>query len=488
MPSRPPQKVRTTAGRRPRPPAALLLAGWWLAGLSALACKKETESLVIVALSAAPADTTLTTVSLTAATVVHTFSLPSGRGLSATPISFGLYLPSSITGQVSITASATGGDAGACSGYVGNGQALILEGGTANVDLTLVPGNTCTTDGGSPHGTSPPSLARCTEYSHDVDPTATCVAGDGVTDIPITDVAFTHDGKLLFTAGEDSRVKVWNWNESTLSLTAEGHELDTSSGFTYVAVSPDDKLIAVGSPGGTLTVWNIGGTWSVAANLTGITGDIYGVAFSPDSQTLYAVDTGGNLTSYGRTSMAPAQVVALNPIAVPFVLGVSTTESDGNFWLGVGYANGDASLIHVVAGAPGAEFPFTVSSTSSGIYTLTFSPDGLSVESGSDNGSFGIWSVPLPSPATARSPAIGITTDWVYGAGFHPAGKVIAIAAGSDDDDRQLGIWNLTTGLSVSAVSKAQLSYRPSAVVFSPDGTTMVAGERECGKIIVCAD
>lgn len=461
---------------------------------------------MIVALTAAPADATLTTVSITAATAAHTFSLPAGRGLSSTPISFGLYLPSSVGGQITIAATATGTAGGACAGYRGNTTALVSAGGTADVDLALQPGSGCPTDGGggtdggagtdggngadggSPHGTSPPSLAHCTEYSHDVSPNAACVSGDGITDVDITDVAFTHDGKLLFTAGEDSRVKVWSWNESTLGLTAEGHELDTSAGLTYLAVSPDDKLVAVGSPGGRLTVWNIGNSWPIAANLSGIGGDIYGVAFSPDSQTLYAIDTDGDLTSYVETSTAPDQTTALNSLAVPFVLGVSPTESDGNFWLGVGYDNGDASLIHVVGGARGPEFPFTVSGTSSGIYTLSFSPDGLSVESGSDNGSFGIWSVPLPTPASPRSPKIAVTTDWVYGAAFHPAGNAVAIAAGSDDDDRQLGIWSLTTGQAVSAVSKAQLSYRPSAVTFSPDGTTMVAGERECGKVIVCAD
>jgi hypothetical protein len=94
---------------------------------------------VIVALTAAPADATLTTVSITAATVTHTFSLAAGRGLSSTPISFGLYLPSSVGGEITVAGSATGTDTGACAGYRGNTTALVLEGGTANVDLALRP-------------------------------------------------------------------------------------------------------------------------------------------------------------------------------------------------------------------------------------------------------------------------------------------------------------------------------------------------------------
>jgi WD40 repeat protein len=376
----------------------------------------------------------------------------------------------------------------------------VIAGGTSNADVALQPGNTCTTgpdsgttgpDGGaggsSGHGSSPPSLAHCTEYGHDLDPAAACVTGDANTDVVITDVAFSHSGKTLYTAGVDSRVKVWVWDEATLSLTAEGHELDTSAGFSYVAVSPDDKLVAVGSTGGRLTIWNVGGTWSIAGNLTGITGDIYGVAFSPDSKTLYAIDTDGNLTSYVGT-VSPTVVTLLNPVSVPFVLDASTIESDGSFWLGVGYSDGDASLLHVVGGNVGPEFPFTVSTGLSGTYTMRFSADGTLVESGTDDGSFGIWSVPLPTPANPRSPPIAITTDWIYGAAFHPTGASIAIAAGGSDANRQLGIWTLATGAPMSAVSNSALSYRPTAVAFSPDGTTLVAGEHSCGKLIVCAD
>jgi hypothetical protein len=29
---------------------------------------------------------------------------------------------------------------------------------------------------------------------------------------------------------------------------------------------------------------------------------------------------------------------------------------------------------------------------------------------------------------------------------------------------------------------------RPTAAVFSPDGRTLVVGEHNCGKILVCAD
>jgi WD40 repeat protein len=480
-------------GWRPRRSPSAHLASALLAGLSlwAVACKKETESLVIVALTAAPADPTLTTVSITAATVTQTFALPQGQGLSATPVSFGIYLPSGISGQIDIQATASGAGVAGCAGYAGSTTALVVAGGTSDVAISLQTGSTCPTDagtdGGGHHGDSPPSLANCTEYDHDVSPTAPCVSGDSTTDVEMTDVAFTPDGKLVFTAGEDSRVKVWTWDGTT--LVPEGHELDTTGGFTKIAVSPDGKLIAAGSTGGRLTVWNVGGTWMVAANLTGITADVNDVTFSPNSQLVYAGDQDGNLTTYAETSVAPASTTPLRASTTPFSVTASPTASDGSYWLGIGYGDGNAGLIHVVGGTLGTEIPFTVSpSITGGIYTMRFSPDGTALETGAEDGSFAIWSVPLPTPATPRTPKIGLHTDFVFGAAFHPAGALIAIGAGGSDADRALGIWTLATGAVLSTVSNTALSHRPTAVAFSPDGTTLVAGEHSCGKIIVCAD
>jgi WD40 repeat protein len=457
--------------------------------LSAISCKKETESLLVVALTATPTDATLTTVAVTAATVRQTFALPAGQGLSSAPISFGVYLPSGLGGTIDVAVSASGTDSGACGSYQGSGSATVVTGGTAQIAIVLRPGTGCSPDGGADgghHGDSPPSLARCTEYDHDLTSGA-CVSGDPSSDVEITDVAFTPDGKLVFTAGEDSRVKIWTWDGTTLA--PEGDELSTAGGFTKIAVSPDGKLVAAGSMGGALTVWNVMSGWTVAATLTGITGDVYDVRFSPNSQILYAADSDGNLLSYARTSMAPATTMLLRTGTSAFSLAVSPTSSDGNFWLGVGYGDGNAGLIHVLSGALGPEFPFTVSpSITGGIYTMQFSPDGTLLEAGAQDGSFGIWSVPLPSPASPRTPPVAISTKFVFGAAFHPSGTSVAIGAGDSDANRQLGIWTIATGAALSAVPPGLISHRPTAVAFSPDGTTLVAGEHACGKIIVCAD
>ncbi|HZL17701.1 MAG TPA: hypothetical protein VFG23_08150, partial [Polyangia bacterium] len=94
-------------------------------------CSKE--SLVVVALTSADARAaTVDTVELSVASVGKTFSLPAG--LSQTPVSFGVYLPSSSTGVVTVSASASGG--GFC--FSGSTTAAVPSAGsTVMVSLAL---------------------------------------------------------------------------------------------------------------------------------------------------------------------------------------------------------------------------------------------------------------------------------------------------------------------------------------------------------------
>jgi WD40 repeat protein len=331
-----------------------------------------------------------------------------------------------------------------------------------------------------------PSLAHCTEYIHSVNQTAGCLSGDPATDVEITDVAFTPDGKLLFTAGWDSRVKVWTWNGSVLA--PEGHDLPTGGGLTSLAVSADNKLIAAGAVGGQLTIWNIIPTWQVAANLTGIANDVNGVAFGPD-RTLYAVDDMQNFFVYTSANVAPKSTMMLRTF--PFVIGASPTLSDGSYWLGIGYEDGDASLINVNGGTLGAEIPFSVSLGIAGIYAMKFSFDGRLVASGADDGSFGIWQLPAPgsgAPPTALSPAINLSTDFFWSAAFHSSNAYIAVADGSQPSNRRLAIWNVATGALQASVPLTSLGFQARSVAFSPNGRALVVGERNCGKVLVCVD
>ena len=480
---------------------------------AAAACKKE-DSLVVVSLTASPADTALVSVSLTVDGVTKSYPLTNGLSDSS-PTTFGLYLSSDVTGSFTVHASASDGTA--CGGYVGASTApiTVTTGGTVATNVVLTPGNTCPVDGGGTGGSgtggsgtggsgtggsgtggtpgAPPSLAHCTEYVHNADPTAACVAGDPSTDVEITDVAFSPDGKLVYSAGNDSRVKIWSWNEANTTLTAEGHVLATSGGFSTLALSSDNTLVLAGSQNGAATAWNVGTTWSIAGTLMGLTADVNGVAFAPGSTnkdfTIYTADADSNLYIYNLTSLSPVSEVVLRTTATPYTLAASPAASDGSYWLSVGYSDGDASVIDVDGqGYIGDETPFTVSTGLSGVYTTQFSPDGTMLEAGTIDGSFGIWSVPLSSSKTPRAPQIAIGTDSVFGGAFDPTSHYVAIAGGLSVNTRKIGLWTVATGAAAATVPTTLFAQRPTAVAFSPDGKALAVGEHNCGKLLICAD
>jgi hypothetical protein len=499
------------------------LLGVMLAGaLFFGACSKEKESLVLVAVTGTPPDTTLKTLHLTVGATTKTFDLATGLG--ATAITYGVYVGSSEIGKVDVSASATGTDP--CDSYMGFGSASISEAGdTANVSIPLSRQPGCATDGGldaqpgvggggggvtgsggsgtggtgvggggghvgtgggggsgtGGSGTGGGNVAslNCVAYNHNETTTA-CSLTSGVNDTTIYGVAFSHDSKYLFSSGDDGRVKVWNWDGHT--ITAEG-TVFSSTGATYLALSDSNMLVAEGSEFGDVSIWNIG-PWTLAATLNGVFGDVYGLAFAPDGKTLYTIDSDSVLSVFVSTSTDIDSSVQLR--STTFVLAASPLESDGTYWLAIGYDDGGASLINVASdGSLGAEIPFIVTSGSP-TYALQFSHDGKFLAAGAEDGTVGIWSVPLSTTTDPISPPLSITTTWIDYLAFSPSDANLAIAAGGTIATRQLGIWNVATGAEVSSAPLPSLAYQPYSVAYTADGKTIAAGEHDCGIILVC--
>jgi WD40 repeat protein len=67
-------------------------------------------------------------------------------------------------------------------------------------------------------------------------------------------VRFSNDGKLVFSASDDRRIKAWNVDKKTLDYTLEGHD-----GYVYsLCVFPSGKFIASGSGDKQVKVWDLG--------------------------------------------------------------------------------------------------------------------------------------------------------------------------------------------------------------------------------------
>lgn len=109
---------------------------------------------------------------------------------------------------------------------------------------------------------------------------------------------FSPDASLLAGASLDGSVTVWNLNQRTVAA-----RLKPGAVAVYtIAISHNGKLLAVGDSGGTATLYDVARGRRTGPPLTGNSGGVSGLAFSPDDKTLAAVGNDGALRLWDVTT------------------------------------------------------------------------------------------------------------------------------------------------------------------------------------------
>jgi WD40 repeat protein/tetratricopeptide (TPR) repeat protein len=260
-------------------------------------------------------------------------------------------------------------------------------------------------------------------------------------------LAFSTDGRSLFTAGNDGLAIRWDTTSGVQLASFKGH----TGWVLAVAVSPDGKLLATGSVDDTVRIWSIE-TGEERATLKPQKGSIRALEFSSDGRTLAAATESGaimwelaNLETRGVPH--PNRVLAL------------AIAPDGKMLLTGGEDR--TSRLWDIADEQGGERLQTYFASS-----VQFRPDEQTLAVGHWDGSVTLWDV-RRSEKTATFRGDG---QRIFGVSFSHDGEMLA-AVGAP---KTAILWETASGKIIKSLRGHQDIIR--AAAFSLDDELLVTG------------
>jgi WD40 repeat protein/serine/threonine protein kinase len=265
-----------------------------------------------------------------------------------------------------------------------------------------------------------------------------------------TFIALTPDGKLLASGGDSGPIKLWD--------IPSGHErgsLPGAGSWDWVAFSPDGRTLAA-SNDTTVQLWDLA-TRQESAVLRGHTAHVLGLAFSPN---------GKMLASCGHDA-----TIRLWDLATKQEL--KTLQGQSSYW-SVAFTPDGKTLI---TGGMDSLIRLWDTATWQPVRALrghtlatrriALSSNGRTLASGSDDRTLKLWDLAAkPDPEVLPG-----HEAWASCVAFSPDGRLLASGGAFD---HLVKLWDLATGREIASFPGHQDSVK--SVQFTPDGKTLLSG------------
>jgi WD40 repeat protein len=292
----------------------------------------------------------------------------------------------------------------------------------------------------------------------------------------ITGLAFTRDGRRLFSSGgEDKIIKVWDPLTGREVLNLRGPAV-----YCYcLALGPDDRL-ASGSADGTVQIWDA--TPLMGDEERGVLTrehdqEVWSVAYSPDGRYLASGTWHGTVQLWDARTNARLRILR-GPQYAPLAQGVAFSP-DGNRLAAAGVSPDRIAVVKVWATATGQEDLEEIREPTSGRFLVTFDPTGrYLIREGPDH------TVQVRDGKSGEVVGIvGRHERAIWGSAFSPDGRRLATAS----NDYTVRVWTWDPA-HLGREREPELKPEPelkldvrvrgfgNRVAFSPDGRHLATG------------